>query len=178
MKSFKITHLLYSLFLFVLLATTLSSCKSTSVVPPATTETTSTVTIQEVIRDTVFETQKDSSYYKAWLECKDGKVILTPNPSPKERGAAAKAGRYLKKPKVVVLDNILTVDCEAEAQKLFYEWKDVYRENMKSVLQKIPFLVEKPLTWWQKTEIILGRLFLTLVILFTALGVLRYFKRI
>lgn len=178
MKQFKITHFLSFLFLFVLLATTLSSCKSASVVPPATIETINTVTVKEVIRDTIFETQKDSSYYKAWLQCKDGKVILTPNPFPKESRAAAKAGKYLKIPKVIVQDNILTVDCEAEAQKLFYEWKDVYRENMKSVLQKIPYPVEKPLSWWQKTEIILGRLFLALIVICAALGVLRYFKRI
>ncbi len=178
MKNFKIAHFLSFLFLFVLLATTLSSCKSTSVVPPATTETTQTVTIKEVIRDTIFETQKDSSYYKAWLECKDGKVILTPNPSPKERGAAAKAGKYLKTPKVVVQDNILTVDCEAEAQKLYAQWKDTYiKENVQNI-KKIPYPVEKTLTWWQKTQIILGRLFLGLIVICVTLGVLRYFKRI
>jgi hypothetical protein len=106
----------------------------------------------------------------------DGKVVISPL-APKG-GITAKAGKYLRKPKVVVQDNILTVNCEAEAQKLFAQWKDVYRENMKSVLQKIPYPVEKPLTWWQKTQIILGRIFLALIIVFTIVGVLKYFKKI
>ena len=173
MKQFKITHFLSFLFLFVLLATTLSSCKSASVVPPATTETVQTVTIKEVIRDTVFEIKPDSSYYKAYLDCVDGKVVVKQNTKP-----ILKSGKFLQPPKVNLKDNILTIDCEAEAQKLFYEWKDVYRENMKSVIQKIPYPVEKPLSWWQKTEIILGRLFLVLILIFTALGVLKYFKYI
>jgi len=171
MKQFKITHFLSFLFLFVLLATTLSSCKSTSVVPPATTETTKTATIKEVIRDTIFQTQKDSSYYKAYLDCVDGKVVVKQNTKP-----ILKSGKFLKPPKVTLKDNTITIDCEAEAQKLFYQWKDVYRENMKSVLQKIPYPVEKPLSWWQKTEIILGRIFLGLILVFTVLGVLKYFK--
>ena len=171
MKQFKITSFLSFLLFFVLLATTLSSCKSTSVVPPATTETTNTITIKEVIRDTVFETKKDSSFYKAYLDCVNGKVVI--------KGNSQKAkGNYLKPPKVTVQDNIITVDCEAEAQKLFYQWRDVYRENMKSVLKKLPYPVEKPLTWWQKTQIILGRIFLALIIVFTIVGVLKYFKKI
>lgn len=175
MKQIKIPHPLSFLLFFVLLATTLSSCKSTSVVPPATTETTKTVTIKEVVRDTIFETKKDSSYYKAWLECKDGKVILSANNGFKPIG---KKGNYLKLPKVDVQDNILTVNCEAEAQKLFAQWKDTYTQENTQTIKKIPYPVEKPLTWWQKTEIILGRFFLGLIIFFTGLGVLRYFKKI
>jgi hypothetical protein len=171
MKQFKITHFLSFMFLFCLLATTLSSCKSASVVPPATTETINTITIKEVVRDTVFETKKDSSYYKAYLECVNGKIVVK-----QATKSIMKSGTFLQPPKVNLKDNILTIDCEAEAQKLFYQWKDVYRENMKSVIQKIPYPVEKPLTWWQKTEIILGQIFLGLILIFTALGVLKYFK--
>lgn len=173
MKKFKIPHLLSFLLFFVLLATTLSSCKSASVVPPATTETTNTITTKEVIRDTIFQTQKDSSYYKAYLDCVDGKVVVKQDTKP-----IIKSGKFLHPPKVNLKDNILTIDCKAEAQKLFAQWKDVYRENMKSVLQKIPYPVEKPLTWWQKTQIILGRIFLALIIVFTIVGVLKYFKKI
>lgn len=173
MKQFKITHFLSFLFLFVLLATTLSSCKSTSVVPPATTETVQTVTIKEVIRDTVYEIKPDSSYYKAYLECINGKVVVKQNTKP-----ILKSGKFLQPPKVNLKDNILTIDCKAEAQKLFAQWKDTYTKEHKSIIQKIPYPVEKPLSWWQKTEIILGRLFLGLILVFTVLGVLKYFKYI
>lgn len=171
MKQFKITHFLSFLFLFVLLATTLSSCKSTSVVPPATTETINTVTIKEVIHDTVFEIKPDSSYYKAYLDCVDGKVVVKKNTKP-----LIKSGKFLQPPKVNLKDNILTIDCKAEAQKLFAQWKDTYTKDHKSVIQKIPYAVEKPLSWWQKTEIILGRIFLGLLALLAIVVALRLTK--
>jgi hypothetical protein len=173
MKQFKIPHFLSLLFLFVLLATTLSSCKSASVVPPATTETTTTKTIKEVIHDTVFETKKDSSYYKAYLECVNGKVVLKSDTKP-----IVKPGKFLQPPKVSLKDNILKIDCKAEAQKLFAQWKDTYTKEHQSTIQRIPYPVEQPLSWFQKTELILGRIFLGLILVFTTLGVLKYFKYI
>ena len=177
MKNVKLKLLFSFLFLFVVLATTLSSCKSASVVPPTTTETTKTITIKEVVRDTVFKTEKDSSYYKAYLDCVNGKVVIKSALTPKG-GITTKAGSYLKPPKVVVHDNILTVDCNAEAQKLFAKWKDTYITENAQTIKQIPYPVETPLTWWQKTEIILGRIFLGLIVLFTTLGVLKYLKYI
>ncbi len=171
MKQFKITPFLSILFLFVLLATTLSSCKSASVVPPATTETTKTVTVKEVIRDTIFQTQKDSSYYKAYLDCIDGKIIVKQNTKP-----ILKSGKFLQPPKVTLKDNILKIDCKAEAQKLFAQWKDTYTKENAQTIKQVPYPVEKPLTWWQQTEIILGRIFLGLILVFTVIGVLKYFK--
>ncbi len=171
MKNFKIPHLLSFLLFFVLLATTLSSCKSTSVVPPATTETTKTVTTKEVIRDTIFETQKDSSYYKAYIDCVNGKVVI--------KGKIQNSkGNYLKPPKVDIQDNTLTVNCEAEAQKLFAQWKDTYTKENAQTIKKIPYPVEKPLTWRQKTQMLLGGIFLALIMIFIALGILKYFKKI
>lgn len=171
MKQFKIPHFLSLLFLFVLLATTLSSCKSASVVPPATTETTNTITIKEVIRDTVFQTEKDSSYYKAYLECVNGKVVLKSDTQP-----IVKPGKFLQPPKVSLKDNILTIDCKAEAQKLFAQWKDTYTKEHQSTIKQIPYAVEKPLSWWQKTEIILGRIFLGILALFAIVVTLRLTK--
>ena len=52
------------LFLFVVLVTALVSCKSSSVALPSKTELTNTITTKEVVHDTIFETKKDSSYYK------------------------------------------------------------------------------------------------------------------
>lgn len=171
MKNFKITHLLSSLFLLFLLATTLSSCKSASVVPPATIETTKTITIKEVVRDTIFETKKDSSYYKAYLECVNGKVVLKKDTKP-----IVKSGNFLQPPKVSLQDNILTIDCKAEAQKLFAQWKDVYTNAVLQTITEHPYMVEKQLSWWQKTEIILGRIFLGILTLFAILVGLRLTK--
>lgn len=159
MKNLKLKNLL-SLFLFCLLVTTLVSCKSSSVVPPTTTETIKTITKTEVIRDTVFEIQKDSSYYRAYLECVNGKVVLKEKTVP-----LATKGNYLKPPKVNIKDNILIVDCEAEAQKKFARWKEVYTDAVIKTITEHPYTVEKPLSWWQITQIILGRIFIGIAVL-------------
>jgi hypothetical protein len=172
MKS-KFKNLFSVLLLFVLLATTLCACKSTSVVPPATTDTTTAVTIKEVIHDTIFQTEADSSYYKAYLECVNGKVVLKQATEP-----IVKPGKYLEPPKVNLKDNILTVNCKAEAQRLFAQWKDIYTREHQQIIKKIPYPVEKPPSWWQKTQIILGRIFLSILILIAIVVGLRLTKYI
>jgi hypothetical protein len=172
MKKFKLKNLSILLF-FCLLATTLGACKSTSVVPPTTIETTNTVTKTEVIRDTAFTIPKDSSYYKAYLECANGKVVFSPKAKPE-----SKKGKHLNPPKVNIRDNIITVDCQAEAQELFAKWKDVYVKEHQQITKKIPFPVPAELSWWQNTQIILGRIFLGIIILLATVVVLRLTKTI
>lgn len=159
MKNFKLKNLSILLF-FCLLATTLVACKSAGVVPPTTIETTNTVTKTEVVRDTVFKIQKDSSYYKAYLECVNGKVVFNPQAKPE-----SKKGKHLKPPKVNIKDNIITVDCEAEAQELFAQWKDIYIKELKHQIEKIPYPVPDQLSYWQKTQIALGRLLILIAVL-------------
>ncbi|MDA6072082.1 hypothetical protein NJT12_20865 [Flavobacterium sp. AC] len=171
MKNIK--HLFSVLLLFVLLATTLIACKSSSVVPPTTTETTITTTTKEVVRDTTFEVAKDSSYYKAYLECINGKVVLKETTKPIE-----KPGKHLEPPKINLTDNTLTVNCEAEAFKLFAEWKDVYTKEHQQIIKKIPYSVPLELSWWQETQIICGRVFLALLTIFIIVVVLQKTKLI
>ena len=173
MKILKLKNFLSLLFLFCLLATTLSSCKSTGVVPPTTIKTTSAVTTKEVLHDTVFQTEKDSSYYKAYLECVNGKVVVK-----QDTKSIQKSGKFLKPPNVSLKDNLLIIDCEAEAQKKYAQWKDTYTSAVLQTITEHPYVIEKPLSWWQKTEIILGQIFLGLILIFTALGVMRYLKYI
>jgi uncharacterized lipoprotein YehR (DUF1307 family) len=163
MKQSIVKNMLCVLF-FVVLATTLVACKSASVVPPTTTDTTTTITTKEVIHDTIFYTEKDTSYYKAYLDCVNGKVVIKQNEKP-----ITKPGKYLQPPKVNLTDNILTVDCKSEAQKLFAQWKDVYTKEHQQIIKKIPYPVPLELNWWQQTQIILGRIFIGLAILL-ALG--------
>jgi hypothetical protein len=158
MKNINLKNLLSVLFLFCLLVTTLSSCKSSSVVPPTTKETTTTTNVTTVVRDTVFEVQKDSSFYRAYIECVNGKPVISKKPTIKK-------GNYLQPPKVNLKDNILSIDCTAEAQKLFAQWKDVYTKENKSTIERVPYPVPADLSGWQKTQIILGRIFLFILAL-------------
>jgi hypothetical protein len=171
MKS-KFKNLFSVLLLFVLLATTLCACKSAGVVPPPTTsEITSETTTLEIIHDTVFETKKDSSYYKAYLECINGKVVLRKDVKP-----ISTPGKHLEPPKVTLQDNVLNVDCLSEANELFVQWKDVYIKEHQSDIKRVPYPVVQPLSWWQNTQIILGRIFLGIIALIALVVGLRLTK--
>ncbi|MEG3973458.1 hypothetical protein QT970_02415 [Microcoleus sp. herbarium8] len=167
------------LFLFVLLGT-LIACKSKSVLLPTTIESTKTITTKEVVRDTVFEIKKDSSYYKAWLECQDGKVTINNGFKPiADNGfkPIAQKGTYLQPPKVIIKDNILTVNCEVEAQKLFAQWKDVYTiENAQSVITNT-VEVERELTGWQNFQLWCGRILLLALLLLLLYYLALIFKK-
>jgi hypothetical protein len=162
MKNFSIKTLFSMLFLFFVVAVTLVSCKSANVIPPIKTETIKSITTKEVVHDTVFKTEKDSSYYRAWLECKDGKVVFK-EPTNSNEKPRAKQGKYLKRPKITIKDNHLEVDCYAEAQSLYAKWKDTYIKENSSINTEKPILIEKQLTSWQNFEIWSGRIFLLII---------------
>lgn len=164
MKNY-IKLMLSVLFLFVLVGT-LAGCKTANVLPPTKTEIVKNITTKEVVHDTIFKTAKDSSYFKAWLECKEGKVIFKSQPTKTK-------GKFLQPPKVILKDNQITVDCEAEAQQLFAKWKDVYIKENSETKNTIPILVEKQLTSWQTFQIWLGRIFLGLILVIITITVLR-----
>jgi hypothetical protein len=174
MKKFSIKNLFFKLFFVVVLVTTLVACKSASVVLPKIVETTKTITIKEVLHDTVFETKKDSSFYKAFLECQDGKVVASPTP-PKE---GLKAGKYLKVPKVIIKDNYITVSCEAEAQKIFAKWKENYITNNQATTITKTVAVALPLTFWQKFQIYAGRILLFIIIGLAGISLYSKYKNI
>ena len=139
-------------FTFLLILLWMTSCKSKKVVVQK--EITSDA-IKETLHDTFFSVEKDSSDYKALLECQKGKVVI-------KAVTSTSSGRKLKTPKVVIQDNQLKVDCETEAEKLFATWKDTFIKSYKGT--EIPVITNE-LTWFQKTQIYIGRsLFLVLVL--------------
>ena len=155
MKSLK-NWMVCVVFLFVSVVA-LTACKGVSVVPPPSEETVITERITETLRDTVFNIAPDSSYYKAWLRCVEGKVVLS---TPQ-----LKKGRHLKPPEVQIKDNILTVNCHAEAQQLFAQWKERFIEQHKQQTLKTYIPVDKPPSSWQLFQIWCGRIFLALLLL-------------
>jgi hypothetical protein len=171
MKKINTNKLFLTLLFFVVLVTTLASCKATSVVLPKTVETTKTVIIKEVLHDTVFETKQDSSYYKAFLECQNNKVVLkSPINSYK--------GKYLKVPKVIIKDNYITVSCEAEAQKMFAKWKETYTTNNQATTITKTIAVERQLTFWQKLQIYAGRVLLFSIVGLIGISIYGRYKKI
>jgi hypothetical protein len=121
-------------------------------------------TILETLHDTVFSIAKDSSYYKALLECQNGKVVV-------KEVRKTKSGRKLTTPKVVIQDNQLNVDCTTEAETLFASWKSTFIKSYKEINKPI---ITNELTWFQKTQIYIGRFLMIIVLLFILLKLFKF----
>lgn len=141
-----------------LLAVTVS-CKSTK--PTVTNDTFQSKTIVETVHDTVFKVEKDSSYYQAYLECINGKVVV-------KNVTQAEPGRKLKSPKVRIDNNQLQVDCESLAEEKFAFWKSQQVVDVEYRINTITNYTNI-LTWWQKTQIYGFRVLAVLTMLLTAL---------
>lgn len=146
----------------VALATFLfSSCHGIKqTILPDSTRTDQTVTV--TVRDTVFTTSRDSSSYTAPLVIsKDGTISLGNHQSV--------TGKYLQSPQVGIRDNVLQVDCYAQAQRLFHQWKETQIKETQQTVRTIiepPKVVEKPFTGWQKFQLWSGRVFLILLVFY------------
>ena len=151
-------------FLFFL-ALVLVSCKSPK--PVLSEEKTKTITIKETVHDTVFKIQKDSSSFKALLECQNGKVVV-------KNVTQAEPGRKLKSPKVRLENNKLNVDCELKEQELYARWKSQQvKETEVKTINTTKFV--NYLTFWQKVQIWLGRIFLLVLVYYFVRFVRRFY---
>ncbi|MEK6513295.1 hypothetical protein [Myroides odoratimimus] len=151
-------------FLVLLLALLLMSCGSRKTainMQPTTTEQV-TQTVEEVKRDTVLIIPADKSQYVAELAVQGNKIVV------KDANIKRSKNKVLQPPKVQLQNNKLIVDCESEAQRLFFEWKDKFIKEQKVVETRIPVAVPLSLSWWQQTQIWLGRGFMLLVFFGTA----------
>lgn len=150
MKNLK--HIVLLFFSLVVLA----SCGSSK---PATTENkTQTITVKETVHDTIFKIEKDSSSYRALLECQNGKVVI-------KEVSQAEPGRTLKSPRVRLDSNQLKVDCEARAQELLAHYKDTHEATFQNITKSITIEVNK-LTFWQQLQIWGFRIYTALLFLF------------
>ncbi|MCV9928126.1 hypothetical protein OIU83_10705 [Flavobacterium sp. LS1R49] len=145
----------------------LVSCSSPK--PVLSEDKTKTITIKETLHDTVFKIEKDSSSFRALLECQNGKVVL-------KNVTQAEPGRTLKSPRVRLENNKLSVDCELKKQELYAFWKS---QQVKEVEIKTVRTTEftNILTFWQKVQIWLGRVFL-LVLVYYCFKVYSKFHRL
>lgn len=149
----KIVKLLCVLLLSTLMLTSATSCKSVKL--PLASEINERIVIEK-IHDTTFIVEADSSSIKALIECIEGK------PRIKEI-VEIESGKVLKPPKIKLVDDVLSVDCEKSAEELFLTWKEKYVQENRS--KTIPVEVEKQLTWLQQTQIYAGKVLFVLILL-------------
>lgn len=108
-------------------------------------------------RDTVFQTQPDSTFYNALIECQNGIPILKSPVINKSKAGNVNIDVSLQ-------GNQLNVNATKEAEKLFAKWKEEHiKENSKKEIKtpypvEVPHYIEKQLTWWQKLWITLGKI--------------------
>lgn len=149
-------------FLLILMV----SCSSPK---PAVTESkTKTITVTETVHDTVFRIEKDSSSYKALLACQNGKVVVT-------NVTQAEPGRSLKSPRVRIDNNKLYVDCETRAQELYAFWKSRQVKEVELKTIRITKYINQ-LTFWQKLQIWLGRIFLVVMVYYVIKLVYKFYR--
>jgi hypothetical protein len=144
----------------------LVSCGSPK--PVLSEEKTKTITVKETVHDTVFKIQKDSSSYKALLECQNGKVVF-------KNVTQVEPGRTLKSPKVRLDNNKLTVDCELKEQELYARWKSQQVKEVELQTLKTTKFVNQ-LTFWQKVQIWLGRIFLLVLVYYASRPIIKFYK--
>lgn len=154
-------NLLTHWFAILLLLFLVTSCKSTKVVSK---KEITRDTIIETLHDTIFNIEKDSSYYNALLDCQDGKVVI-------KAVTNTSSGRKLQTPKVVIQDNQLKVDCLAEAEALFASWKSTYISTHSEINEPV---VTNELTWLQKTQIYIGRILILVLVLYVLLKIFKF----
>lgn len=144
---------LLSIFCCLFVLAILVSCGSSR---PTVVQNETTKIIQETLHDTIFHIEKDSSYYKALLECQNGKVVF-------KNIVQSEPGRTLNSPKVRLSDNVLKVDCTARAKQLFAQWKNTYISQDR--ITQLPPVITNELNYWQKLQINFFRIYLILTIL-------------
>lgn len=157
-------------FFIVFISLVLLSCASKRATEPVViTNTKETV---KTIKDTTYVVKADSTFYNAYIECVNGKPVLK---EPVTKGSAKKESG-LQTPKVNLVGNQLTVECEKKAQELYKQWRETYikEHEQTPVYIKTPVEVVKPLSWWQKTQIWFGRIFIGILTFFILIGVLRW----
>jgi len=141
MKSLK-----HIVLLFVSLIV-LASCGSSKPAIIENKESNSVIT--QTIHDTIVKIEKDSSSYKALLDCQNGKIII-------KQVTQAEPGRILKSPRVRLEGSALIVDCEARAQQAVLHYINTHQVD--TTTNTIPVRVNE-LTTWQEIQIWGFRLF-------------------
>lgn len=156
----------FNVFALMLLIGFLLSCKPRQL-PHEKEVVTITKTVTELKRDTIVTVEADSSYYEAFIECRDGKPLLKPPTGPKP---GTTAGKNLQPPKAE-LDQYgkLKISCHylQNQLKITLHEKHILEQKLaEKTIVPPPHLIEKQLTWWQKLWLFLGKILTSALVLF------------
>lgn len=133
--------------------------------PIARTDTVTKTVISEVIRDTTVYIV-DSAGFRAALICDSlGQVRV-------KQVEQYYAGIFVK-PKIVIKDNYVQVDCKIDSGAVYVAWK----QRTETTEQKVTTVKVPPpvnfITGWQWAQIWAGRLLMALVLIYVGIKVLK-----
>ncbi|WP_187477849.1 hypothetical protein [Amniculibacterium sp. G2-70] len=158
-------------FLLLLITALLWSCKPREL-PKEKEVVTITKTVKEVLRDTIVKVQADSSFYEAFLECRNGKPFLLQNSNFGNKIESSKitAGKNLQPPTVLLTDvGKLKISCQylANQLKVTLREKQILEDKLREkTVTPPPEIIEKQLGWWQKLWLNLGKILSTVVLMY------------
>jgi len=129
--------------------------------PIARTDTVTKTVITEVLRDTTVYIV-DSAGFRAALECDSlGQVRI-------RQIQDYYAGQFVK-PKVIIKDNYVQVDCKIDSGAVYVAWK----QRTETTEQKVTTVKVPPpvnyVTGWQYAQIYMGRLLMALVVIYAGI---------
>lgn len=155
------------LLLFALLAVT-TSCvtakRCAQLFPPSVERKDSvSVVVKETLRDTTIIVPADSSWLQMLIECgENGQALM-------KELLGYKAGSRTAPPRVIIKDNVLTAECECDSIAIHAILKS--RETVSSSISIEKEIIQVPvnyLTWWQRTQMNLGRILGIALLIFVA----------
>ena len=138
------------------------SCRSSRL---TTTQTSDSVRIIERWRDTTIYEEPDKAWLKGWLECDSaGQVLL--------RELEIERGRNIT-PHIKIVNDTIYVECKTDSLELLLKLRDQMIMELQQSKTIETVEVEKQLTWWQETQIKMGRLFLIVITVLLIITVIK-----
>lgn len=138
------------------------SCRSSRL---TTTQTSDSVRIIERWRDTTIYEQPDIAWLKGWLECDSvGQVLL--------RELEIERGRNIT-PHIKIVNDTIYVECKTDSLERLLKIRDLEIKMLKEMQTEVIVEVEKELSWWETTQMKMGRLFLIVIAVLVIITVIK-----
>lgn len=138
------------------------SCRSSRL---TTTQTSDSVRIIERWRDTTIYEQPDIAWLKGWLECDSiGQVLL--------RELEIERGRNIT-PHIKIVNDTIYVECRTDSLERLLKIRDLEIKMLKEMQTEVVVEVEKELSWWETTQMKMGRLFLIVIAVLVIITVIK-----
>ena len=138
------------------------SCRSSRL---TTTQTSDSVRIIERWRDTTIYEQPDIAWLKGWLECDSvGQVLL--------RELEIERGRNIT-PHIKIVNDTIYVECKTDSIERLLKIRDLEIKMLKEMQTEVVVEVEKELSWWETTQMKMGRLFLIVIAVLVIITVIK-----